>query len=53
MFRNPVLSLEVDSVEPVHFSRLTVLLKPKDQLENYTCVYYDAAGKISCKTEKL
>lgn len=40
---NPVLSLKLDTMEHVYFSKMIIMLKPKDFLHNYTCVYYDAA----------
>ncbi|KAL6739471.1 hypothetical protein Aduo_012918 [Ancylostoma duodenale] len=41
--QNPVLSLKLDSVDHVYFSKMLIMLKPKDYFHNYTCVYYDAA----------
>ncbi|KAE9420100.1 hypothetical protein Angca_001476, partial [Angiostrongylus cantonensis] len=39
--QNPVLSLKFDSAGLVYFSKMVIMLKPKDFIHNYTCVYYD------------
>ncbi|KAK6030920.1 Latrophilin/CL-1-like GPS domain protein [Ostertagia ostertagi] len=41
--QNPVLSLKLDTLEHVYFTKMTIMLKPKDFRHNYTCVYFDAA----------
>ncbi|VDL84513.1 unnamed protein product, partial [Nippostrongylus brasiliensis] len=41
--RNPVMSLKLDTEENVYFAKIIIMLKPKDFLQNYTCVFYDAA----------
>ncbi|WKY07905.1 hypothetical protein Q1695_007418 [Nippostrongylus brasiliensis] len=41
--QNPVMSLKLDTEENVYFAKIIIMLKPKDFLQNYTCVFYDAA----------
>ncbi|CAJ0601591.1 unnamed protein product [Cylicocyclus nassatus] len=41
--QNPILSLKLDTSDHVYFSKMIIMLKPKDYLHNYTCVYYDSA----------
>ncbi|KAJ1372445.1 hypothetical protein KIN20_034613 [Parelaphostrongylus tenuis] len=38
---SPVLSLKFDSPDLAYFSKMVIMLKPKDFIHNYTCVYHD------------
>ncbi|KJH44386.1 hypothetical protein DICVIV_09574, partial [Dictyocaulus viviparus] len=46
---NPVLSLKLDSSDSAYFTKMMVMLKPKDFVQNYTCVYFDTKRQFKFK----